>query len=586
MNLVDSRAFRIMSGLISALTLVIVWVAFTAYGQDHIRMPMPHDWSHHHVVFTAPTSIAQAWKFQQEPRFLQQVLRKNAGGLHADHSKGPKANKNHGKTTDAFARDWGESLIGKGTTGAGEYPAKFTFDVNAAPDCTNDFVVFNTSLGGAANRATIIAFNHIYSTQGGNCLGLAANGTGPQTMWAYNTGAGSIVTSTVLSLDGTKVAMVATAGAGAILHILKWKAGEGTISIPATPTTTLTAGQNWTACPAANSCMSSIAFSGAKQDTNSPPFYNYSTDELYVGDDQGSLHKFTGVFNGAPAEVTGGWPIVVDSTHALTGPIFDSGSGNIYVADDAGKLSYVRDTASTVGSCGVSVPPCLGATILNVVGGHPILDAPIVDSSTHQVFIFAGNDGTNAVAVQAPTTLASSVKVIMGIQDAQPTYAGAFDNAYFTSLATGHLYACGKNASKVATLYRIGFNSSGVMNGTTDGNSFTLAGGAAACSPLTEIFNSGTSKEWLFLSVANQSLNPGACTGTAGCIMSFDITSAFPSAVSNAVNAASGTGGIVVDNVSTSTQASSIYFSTQANTTCNGVGGLGCAIKLTQSGLQ
>jgi hypothetical protein len=46
----------------------------------------------------------------------------------------------------------------------------------------------------------------------------------------------------------------------------------------------------------------------------------------------------------------------------------------------------------------------------------------------------------------------------------------------------------------------------------------------------------------------------------------------------------------VVDNVSSSGQASSIYFTTLANSTtsltCNGASGVGCAVKATQSGLQ
>ena len=46
--------------------------------------------------------------------------------------------------------DWAMSLLGNGTVGIGMFPAKFTFDITAAPDCTNDFVVFNTSLTGAA----------------------------------------------------------------------------------------------------------------------------------------------------------------------------------------------------------------------------------------------------------------------------------------------------------------------------------------------------------------------------------------------------------------------------------------------------
>jgi hypothetical protein len=47
-----------------------------------------------------------------------------------------------------------------------------------------------------------------------------------------------------------------------------------------------------------------------------------------------------------------------------------------------------------------------------------------------------------------------------------------------------------------------------------------------------------------------------------------------------------GTSGIIVDNVSSSTQASSIYFSTLNNQGCSTGGNGRCATKLTQSGLQ
>ncbi len=49
--------------------------------------------------------------------------------------------------------------------------------------------------------------------------------------------------------------------------------------------------------------------------------------------------------------------------------------------------------------------------------------------------------------------------------------------------------------------------------------------------------------------------------------MSFDITSAFPTAATTLGRAeAGGTSGIIVDNVSTAAQASSIYFTTLGNT--------------------
>ena len=108
----------------------------------------------------------------------------------------------------------------------------------------------------------------------------------------------------------------------------------------------------------------------------SAPFVDYANDVIYVGDSVGSLHKFTGVFNGTPAEVTAGWPIVVNSTHALTSPVYDSASGNIFVGDSAGRLSYVRDTNSTVGTCASGSPPCLGATTQQVGTAGAIVDGP------------------------------------------------------------------------------------------------------------------------------------------------------------------------------------------------------------------
>src|ERR1019366_2721788 len=102
---------------------------------------------------------------------------------------------------------------------------------------------------------------------------------------------------------------------------------------PVAPTTPLTAGQNWTTnCPAGNSCISSIAFSGAAAtDTRSAPFYDYNADVLYVGDNSGRAHKFTGVFLGTPTELTSNWPIVVHAASILTGPVYDGVSRNIFV---------------------------------------------------------------------------------------------------------------------------------------------------------------------------------------------------------------------------------------------------------------
>jgi hypothetical protein len=103
---------------------------------------------------------------------------------------------------------------------------------------------------------------------------------------------------------------------------------------------------------------------------------------------------------------------------------------------------------------------------------------------------------------------------------------------------------------------------------------------------VTEFFNPNIGSggaDMLFVAVQN------GCSATisGGCIRAFDITGGFPHATNGlgvtTVVEAGGVSGIVVDNVSTSSQASSIYFSNLADTT-NKVGSN--AIKLTQSGLQ
>ncbi len=533
--------------------------------------------------------------------------------------------------------DWGMSLLSGGTVGVGQFPAKFTFDVTAAPDCVNDFVAFNTShLGAAGTQANIVAFNHLYSTQG-SVGGLCAQ-NGPSVYWAYYTGtvtgAGTAVTSVVLSGDGSKVAFVENVGSQAYLRILKWKAGQGA-GAPVAPDTTLAAATTWTAgCPAANSCLRSIAFNNAATDTRSAPFYEYNTDTIYVGDNAGIMHKFTPVFadGGAPTEVTtGNWPITVHAGDILTSPVYDTVSGNIFVGDSVGRLSFIREVGSTVGAaCGTL--PCLDGTNLAVGTGGAIVDAPIVDGSTGMVFAVNGTEtsGNFGTILQANTALVSQFTGSIGGSNTSPSaiYSGAFDNAYFTSAKptiAGHMYVCGKDSAirNRPFVYQINFvPATGVISsvGTrtfASGARWTSANGSA-CSPVTEFYNpngggAGVPEDWIFFSLGNRANNTatnnpvpaGACrTNNAGCVLSINVTSnptwplTLPSTLVVAAptpgNNAGSTSGIVVDNTSTSSQASSFYFSLRSNSTgtgpgvpsCNTTAGVGCAVKLTQSALN
>jgi len=213
---------------------------------------------------------------------------------------------------------WAIGLGVGATAGAGTFPAKYTFSITGSPNCasaaTPDFVVFNTGLTGSA--AKVVAFYNLYT----GCSTTAAATTIPTVYWSYNSGTGAVRTSVVLSSDGTKVAFIDSSST-AVLRILKWKPNQGSVASPATPQVTFTntvagsGGQTaWSSCPPNSSCMIRVAFQGshANADTGSSPFYDYANDTIYVGDNSGFLHKFTGVFNGTPGEVTAIWPAVVN----------------------------------------------------------------------------------------------------------------------------------------------------------------------------------------------------------------------------------------------------------------------------------
>lgn len=164
-------------------------------------------------------------------------------------------------------------------------------------------------------------------------------------------------------------------------------------------------------------------------------------------------------------------------------------------------------------------------------------------------------------------------------------YDGAFDNAYFANgTNTGHMYFCGGG-----TLYQVPISNGtmGTAAAATTLKLSTATGGQADCTPLTEVFNpnitiSGTTgHDLLFLGVTNKGA-PTGCNGGA-CIMTFDITSgAVPTAPIATFPLATGTtllgtSGLVIDNVSTSTGGSQVYF---------GNLNAGTGVQASQAGLQ
>jgi len=138
------------------------------------------------------------------------------------------------------------------------------------------------------------------------------------------------------------------------------------------------------------------------------------------------------------------------------------------------------------------------------------------------------------------------------------------------------VYVAGTGTGALPTLYGIGF-SSGILNPGSV-TSAALATGMADSSPVTEFYNAALAKDFLFVGVTANCVAT-ATVATGGCVMSFDITSGFPTvnATSTALGATGGVSGIIVDNDSGATQASNIYYATKTGATL---------VKATQSGLD
>jgi len=148
---------RFAALLLTAFGLAISFTA-SAFGQGFARpdgsVPVPMDWSSKHVVFTAGFTPKQAATMWNEPRaYAEWLLHGNApadSGLVRRRRRRPRR-QSRGK----MRRDWAISL-GTGGVAQGMSPAKYSFDVNATPSCSSDFVVFPINAPTGNTRANVV----------------------------------------------------------------------------------------------------------------------------------------------------------------------------------------------------------------------------------------------------------------------------------------------------------------------------------------------------------------------------------------------------------------------------------------------
>lgn len=593
--------------IFGAAFAVIIGITVLISGQPAFQNPLgvPDDWTHHHLVFSNPGTAAEALgqgRFEQwyrtvnNPRYIMQQMKRNP----AQRALGPApdfatlAARLSAPTSDlsilrpprgrspkqTLTKDWSQTLGTYSPTPrvGGQYPAKFTF--NSAAACS-DYVVYTTGGAASTSTATVIAYYKLYGTTGspGTGCGATTGVTVPTIYWAYNTSNGTAASATlspVISWEGDQVAYVQSTSTAASLVILRWTNSGGSVASPVSATYEANSAYKGCAAP----CYTTIAFSNSALDTNSPPFYDYAADTLYVGDNSGYLHQFTNVFLGTPAEThnsTTPWVQVKSTTTAgtLTGPVLDANSpGDIYVGDSTGYLWQVT-TGGAVTESGH----------LSASGSTGIVDGPLVDTtaSASKVYAFVGDTDSVIQFSTGASFTSGGAGISEGIGSSATgtkLYAGAFDNTHYTgSGTTGYLYVCGYHSTGTTPrLFQIAMNSNftgAVTNTTTD-----PGGGTAVCSPVTEFYTG--SIDWIFLSVTASGSGTGCSTA---CLYNYNVTGSLPGNATAGLAVTSGASGTIIDNATpseTMAGASEIYFYSLAAEACP-TSSSGCAVQASQA---
>ena len=167
---------------IAAWCVVSLLLASALFAQEVIapqREGVAQDWSDHNIVFTLDGLAQHPELIYQEPRVLHQLMQRfRAPGW--NFFPVGAVDREPGGATVAH-RDWNVPLL-KGHVSPEMYPAKYSFNPAANPDCTNDFVVFGLDIAGTTGgQANLVGFNKLYSGAGGLC------GAAPAVYFAYNT---------------------------------------------------------------------------------------------------------------------------------------------------------------------------------------------------------------------------------------------------------------------------------------------------------------------------------------------------------------------------------------------------------------
>ena len=435
---------------------------------------------------------------------------------------------------------------------------------------------------------------------------------------------GSVTTSPVLSLDGTMVAFVQSNGTlggvpGSLTNLIILKTGPGGGGSMTAPVS-ITAASTDLSCTAPCMVVIPMDANSPFSDTFSSPYYDYGNDILYVGDDTGFLYQITPVFNNLAPNTTFNVAAAFSGNfHVMDSPVYDPVSGCVFVGDTAGYLDSFNSGVPGGSVCTDAFGIHARSKELATQSDGGFHDGVLLDPDAGEIYGFLSSGGNadlpqcdraiNCV-VQFPTNFAGGVDGAGGADpsSAQPLgnetfgefiYSGTLDNVYYNSTdttATGNIWVvANENQYTSANLYQIPVSPTTGL-GTPVATHVGFVGSVAGAppftpnfaSPVTEFCNNGGSpctasggKTTAGTDTIYFSLNQGAgagCNSTtagAGCVVAYDVTTPSTPTLTGQINyqfagpdtvttsgiiGCWGTGGIIIDNDSTSTGASEVYY--------------------------
>ncbi len=219
-----------------------------AFGQGLARqdgsVSVPMDWSSKHVLFTAGSPKKQAAKILNEPRAYAQWLRHGRAPESLHLKRRPRTPPRWGWSRDEIGRDWAVSL-GAGGVAQGMAPAKYTFDVTAAPSCTSDYAVFPVNASTGNTRANVVGLFLAPTAGGTTAITITPTGKTAVTLTlnassTSNTGLNFLVSTAAATATNLAAAINRNLSSAALDRIVAVASGAAVTVYALTPGTGVT----------------------------------------------------------------------------------------------------------------------------------------------------------------------------------------------------------------------------------------------------------------------------------------------------------------------------------------------------------